>query len=78
MEIGKTYYYETRGGTLKSAVLLRVTKAWYVFANGDWVESYRPIYRSYEEYKTVSGIVAAMERNIYVPDVIHIPNRFLK
>ena len=78
MEIGSTYYYESKGGTPKCAVLLRMTKAWYIFANGDWVERYRPIYQSFEEYKLVSDIVRAMEKQVYVPDVIHVPNRFLK
>lgn len=78
METGKTYYYESRGGEPKCAVLIRTTKAWYIFSNGDWVERYRPIYRSLEEYQLIKDLVKAMKQQVHVPDVIHVPNRFLR
>ena len=43
-QIGKKYFYETRAGTIKHAKLVRTTKAWFVFDNGDWIERYRPLY----------------------------------
>lgn len=76
--IGNLYVYETRGGQLKSAVLTGMTKAWYIFSNGDWIERYRPLYKNMEERNTVAAIVDALEKTIHVPDVIHVPNRFLK
>lgn len=77
-QIGCLYIYETRGGQLKSAVLTGMTKAWYIFSNGDWIERYRPIYKDEEEFNTVRNIVKALEKSVHVPDVIHVPNRFLK
>lgn len=77
-QIGNLYVYETRGGQLKSAVLTGMTKAWYIFSNGDWIERYRPLYKNMEERNTVAAIVDALEKTIHVPDVIHVPNRFLK
>lgn len=77
-EIGNLYYYETRGGQLKTAVLTGMTKAWYVFSNGDLVERYRPIYKSEEEYRAVSEVTEALGKIVHVPDVIHVPNSFLK
>ena len=76
--IGNLYVYETRGGQLKSAVLTGMTKALYIFSNGDWIERYRPLYKNMEERNTVAAIVDALEKTIHVPDVIHVPNRFLK
>lgn len=77
-QIGNLYVYETRGGQLKSAVLTGMTKAWYIFSNGDWIERYRPLYNNMEERNTVAAIVDALEKTIHVPVVIHVPNRFLK
>ena len=77
-QIGNLYVYETREGQLKSAVLTGMTKAWYIFSNGDWIERYRPLYKNMEERNTVAAIVDALEKTIHVPDVIHVPNRFLK
>lgn len=77
-QIGNLYVYETRGGQLKSAVLTGMTKAWYIFSNGDWIERYRPLYKNMEERNAVAAIVDALEKTIHVPDVIHVPNRFLK
>ena len=77
-QIGNLYVYETRGGQLKSAVLTGMTKAWYIFSNGDWIERYRPLYKNMEQRNTVAAIVDALEKTIHVPDVIHVPNRFLK
>ena len=77
-QIGMVYVYETRGGQTKSAVLTRMTKAWYIFSNGDWIERYSPLYRDIEERNTVVRIVDALEKSIHVPDVVHVPNRFLK
>lgn len=77
-QIGNLYVYETRGGQPKSAVLTGMTKAWYIFSNGDWIERYRPLYNNMEERNTVAAIVDALEKTIHVPVVIHVPNRFLK
>ena len=77
-QIGNLYVYETRGGQLKSAVLTGMTKAWYIFSNGDWIERYRPLYKNMEERNTVAAIVDALEKTIHLPVVIHVPNRFLK
>lgn len=77
-QIGNLYVYETRGGQLKSAVLTGMTKAWYIFSNGDWIEQYRPLYKNMEERNKVAAIGDALEKTIHVPDVIHVPNRFLK
>lgn len=77
-EIGKMYLYESRTGQQKSAVLIGMTKAWYIFSNGDWIERYRSIYKDIDEMAAVNMVVSAMEKSIQVPDIIHVPNRFLK
>ena len=48
-QIGKKYFYETRAGTIKHAKLVRATKAWFIFDNGDWIERYRPLFETKEE-----------------------------
>lgn len=77
-QIGKLYCYENRSGHIKNSILTGITPAWYIFSNGEWVERYRPIYNSEEEYQTVSLITDAIKKAVHVPDVIHVPNRFLK
>lgn len=77
-KIGNLYYYENRSGQIKNSILTGITPAWYIFSNGEWVERYRPIYNSEEAYRTVSLIVDAIEKTVHVPDVMHVPNRFLK
>ena len=73
-QIGKKYFYETRAGTIKHAMLVRTTKAQFVFDNGDWIERYRPLFETKEELANVNNIVQAMYENIYCPEVVHIPN----
>ena len=76
-QIGKKYFYETRAGTIKHAKLIRTTKAWFVFDNGDWIERYRPLFATKEELVNVNRIVKAMYENTYCPEVVHIPNAMI-
>jgi len=76
-QIGKKYFYETRAGTIKHAKLVRTTKAWFVFDNGDWIERYRPLFETKEELVNVNRIVKAMYENTYCPEVVHIPNAMI-
>lgn len=77
-QIGKIYYYQNRGGTILHSRLVRMTKAWYIFENGDWIPRYSPIYSSIEEQQLVEQIVKDLGKNIHVPDVLHLPNHFIK
>lgn len=76
--IGKTYFYQTNGGTIKQAKLIGKSKAWLMFDNGDWIRSYSPIYETKEELLNVNGIVNAMYKNTYVPNIVYIPNNFTR
>lgn len=78
IELGKTYYYQTKGGTIKHSVLVGQTKAWNIFENGDWIESYSPLYETKEQLQAINGLVHAMYVNTYVPDMVHVPNAYLK
>ena len=71
--IGKEYYYETKGDTIKHSVLKRQTPAWNIFENGDWVERYAPLYETVEELENVGKIVKAMYMSAHVPNVVHFP-----
>ena len=77
-QIGNLYYYENRSGHVKNSILTGITPAWYIFSNGEWVERYRPIYNTEEDYRSVCLMINAIEKTVCVPDVIHVPNRFLK
>ena len=77
-EIGKTYYYVTKGGTINQSKLVSKTPAWLIFENGDHMSIYTPLCDTEEEIKFVVGLVNAMYRKTYVPDVVHIPNAFIK
>ena len=76
--IGKTYFYQTKGGTIKQSKLTGKSKAWLMFENGDWIESYSNLYETKEELINVNNLVSSMYKNTYVPDVVHIPNRFTR
>ena len=77
-EIGKEYFYQTKGGTVKKGRLVSQTPAWNCFDNGDWVERYSPLYESKEMLEEINKLVHAMYVTTYVPEVLHVPNRFLK
>lgn len=77
-QIGKKYFYETRAGTIKHAVLVRTTKAWFIFDNGDWIEKYRPLFETQEELVNVNKIVKGMYEDTYCPEVVHIPNALIQ
>lgn len=77
-ELGKQYYYSTPGGTVKQGVLVRKTPAWNIFDNGDWIKSFSPLYETKEQLENINKLVHAMYVNTYVPDVVHVPNAYLK
>ena len=68
MVINKKYFYE-KCGKIKSGVLQKETKAFYIFDNGDYIERYKTLFET---------IVKTMYINTYVPEVVHIPNRFTR
>ena len=76
--VGNEYYYETKGKTIKHSILIRQTPAWNIFANGDWIESYAPLYESEEELVNIRTLVNVMHKATYVPNVIHLPNAFTR
>lgn len=76
--VGNEYYYETKGKTIKHSILVRQTPAWNIFENGDWIESYSPLYETKEEIYNVNLIVDTMYKATYVPNVVHLPNAFTR
>lgn len=81
MVIDKKYYYE-KYGKIKSGVLQKETKAFYIFDNGDYIKKYNTLFETEIEAETITAtaerIVKAMYINTYVPEVVHIPNRFTR
>ena len=81
MVINKKYYYE-KYGKIKSGILLKETKAFYIFDNGDYIEGYKTLFETEAEAETITEtankIVKAWFVNTYVPEVVHIPNRFTR
>ena len=81
MQIGKKYFYD-KNGKIKSGILQRKTKAFYIFDNGNYIEGYKTLFETEAEAETMTEtankIVKAMYINTYVPDVVHIPNRFTR
>lgn len=81
MVIDKKYFYE-KHGKIKSGVLQKETKAFYIFDNGDYIERYKTLFETEAEAETITEtankIVKAWFVNTYVPDVVHIPNRFTR
>ncbi len=81
MEINKKYFYE-KFDTVQSGVLLKETRAFYIFDNGDHVRRYHVLYDTETEAKTTietaKKIVKQMYIKTYVPETVHIPNRFTK
>lgn len=81
MEIGKKYFYE-KHDNIKSGVLQRITRAFYIFDNGDYIERFKTIYNTQTEAETtteiINKIVKDMYINTYVPEVVHLPNKFIK
>lgn len=77
-EIGKKYFYETRAGTIRHAKLVRTTKAWFIFDNGEWVNRTTPLFETKEELVNVNKIVKAMYDTTDCPDVVHIPNAMIQ
>ena len=81
MQINKKYFYE-KHGKIKSGILLKETRAFYIFDNGDYIERYKTLFETEAEAEAITEmankIVKAMYVNTYVPEVVHIPNRFLK
>lgn len=81
MVIDKKYYYE-KYGKIKSGVLQKETKAFYIFDNGDYIERYKTLFETEAEAETITEtankIVKAWFVSTYVPDVVHIPNRFTR
>lgn len=77
-EKGKVYFYEskTRGGAIRHGRLVRTTPAWLIFDNGDWIESFSPLYETKEELVNVRMLVGVMHKNTYVPNVAHLPIAF--
>ena len=76
--VGKEYYYQTNGGTIKHSILRRQTPAWNIFENDDWIRRYSPLYETIEELKNINSIVDKMYKETYVPDVVHLPNAFTR
>ena len=77
-EIGKEYYYETRGHSIRHNVLVAQTPAWNIFKNGDHIARYSPLYETKEEVEGIAQLVHKMYVDTYVPEVVHIPNAFTK
>ena len=81
MQIGKKYFYE-KHGKIKSGVLQNETKTFYIFDNGDYIERYKTLFETEAEAETITEtankIVKAWFVNTYVPEVVHIPNRFTR
>ena len=81
MEIYKKYFYE-KHGKIKSGILQRETKAFYIFDNGDYIEGYKTLFETESEAKAITKeaetIVKSMYINTYVPEVVHVPNRFTR
>lgn len=81
MVINKKYYYE-KHGKIKSGILQRETKVFYIFDNGDYIERYKTLFETEAEAETITEtankIVKAWFINTYVPEVVHIPNRFTR
>lgn len=78
VEVGKAYFYQTKGGTIRYSVLMNQTSAWNCFENGDWIERYAPLYDTEEQLMMVNRLVHKIYVSTYVPEVVHIPNRFTK
>ena len=76
-QIGNKYYYQTRGGTIKHSTLVRKTGAWLIFENGDWIPRFSPLYETCEQLEYINNLVHKMYLSTHVPDVVHIPNRFI-
>jgi hypothetical protein len=81
MVINKKYFYE-KCGKIKNRILLKETKAFYIFDNGDYIERYKTLFETEAEAETITEtankIVKAWFVNTYVPEVVHIPNKFTK
>ncbi len=81
MVIDKKYFYE-KHGKIKSGILQRQTKAFYIFDNGDYIEAYKTLFETEAEAETIirtaDRIVKNMYVDTYVPEVVHIPNRFTR
>ena len=48
MVINKIYFYE-KHGKIKSGILLKETKAFYIFDNGDYIERYKTLFETEAE-----------------------------
>lgn len=81
MVINKIYFYE-KHGKIKSGILLKETKAFYIFDNGDYIERYKTLFETEAETETITEttnrIVKAWYINTYIPEVVHVPNRFTR
>ena len=81
MVINKIYFYD-KHGKIKSGILLKETKAFYIFDNGDYIERYKTLFETEAEAETITEttnrIVKAWYINTYIPEVVHVPNRFTR
>ena len=74
--------YRSNENTILKGVLQKETKAFYIFDNGDCIERYKTLFETEAEAETITEtankIVKAWFVNTYVPEVVHIPNRFTR
>ena len=81
-EVGKTYWFNTNGG-IRKGVYKGSTKSWHIFSSEDgshnmYVKLWSNIATSREDLEEINGVVDKMARDTYVPDVVHLPNRFTR
>ena len=81
-EVGKTYWFNTNGG-IRKGVYKGSTKSWHIFSTEDgsnnmYVKLWSNIATSREDLEEINGVVDKMARDTYVPDVVHLPNRFTR
>ena len=79
---GKTYWFDYQGG-IRSGVYKGSTNAWHIFSTDDgsynmYVKKWANIATSKEDIERINGIVDRMAKDTYVPDVVHLPNRFTR
>jgi hypothetical protein len=80
-EIGKTYYFNYRGGIV-SGVYKGSTKAWHMFDDGSRfginVPKWTNIATCREDLEAVNAIVNRIDKDTHVPGTVHLPNRFTR
>ena len=80
-EVGKSYYF-SHSDIARHGTYIGSTKAWHIFEDDSghrWdVPKWASIATTKSDLGILDDVVYRLEKDTYVPDTVHLPNRFTR